>query len=357
MKRWFPAIVSLFLALPLFAAPRSWKQLAEDAISQHDYNTAAVYYRKWMEADPTDATSLYNLSCCEAVLRRPEEAMHALTMASEAGWNDSVYTMQDSDLACLHERDDFKALLSQMARHVKSRYGGYVHDICPQERLGDYLIVLPEAYDSTVRYPLIILLHGLGASPEEFAEVGAFINKHDYIYAVPRGPYTARDTDGKGFSHFRERDDPSDTLRGVTAAADWVVRVADDVAKHYPVADTTFWLVGFSQGAGLAHLVAAYYPTRVAGYCAHAGFFVKGAISSDQLAAEARAGVRVLLTHGKDDPNVPLAEGINAFNQLKQAGVDVTMEQMDILHHFPPEVGAKVANWLKMKMEKSAIKK
>jgi predicted esterase len=255
-------------------------------------------------------------------------------------------------LELLRSRDDFQTLLSEIARNARTRHGGYTGHVCLQERVGEYLMVLPEEYDPAKRYPLVILLHGYGSSPEQFAQVTAFINTRDYIYALPQGPYTARDSDGKGFSYFRERDDFSEDVNSVTAAADWIVGVADDVAKRYPVADSTFWLVGFSQGGALAHITAAYHPARVAGYCAHGGYFVKNAISPQQLADEARAGVKALLTHGKDDASVPLLEGVYAFNLLKQAGVDATLEQMDVPHVFTAEVGLRVGEWLKEKMGK-----
>ena len=352
VKRAFLTMAAFLFAFSLFAAPKSWKRQAMDAIMQGDYKTAAAHYRKWVEADPTDAVSLYNLACCEAILKRPDEAMRALRMSSEAGWSDSLHTAEDPDLESLRSRDDFKALLSDIARNARTRHGGYTGHVCRQERVGEYLMVLPEDYDPSRRYPLVILLHRHGSSPEEFAPVTGFINTRDYIYALPQGPYTARDSDGKGFGYFRERDDFSEDVSSVAAAADWVVRVADDVARRYPVADSTFWLIGFSQGGALAHITAAYHPTRVAGYCAHGGYFVKNAISPEQLAAEARAGVKVLLTHGKEDAAVPLMEAVYAMNLLRQAGVDATLEQMDVPHRFTAEVGLKVNEWLKDKMGK-----
>ena len=350
MKRFIPIIVSLVFALPLFAAPKSWKQQAMDAIMKGDYKTAAVHYRKWVEADPGDAVSLYNLACCEAQLQRPDAAIRALRLATEAGWSDSLHTAEDPDLEPLRTRDDFKALLNDIAYKARTRHGGYTVHVCMQERAGDYLLILPEDYDPTKRYPLVILLHGHGSSPDEFAKVTSFINTHDFIYALPQGPYGARDSDGKGFSHLRERDDFSDDVNSAPLTADWIVRVADDMAKRYPIADSTFWIVGFSQGGALAHITAAYHPTRVKGYCAHGGYFIRGAISPEQLANEAKAGVKALLTHGNDDVAVPLLEGIYAFNLLKQAGVDVTLEQMDVPHRFTAEVGLKVNDWLKEKM-------
>lgn len=316
-------------------------------MGQGDHETAAVYYRKWVEADPNDAAALYNLACCEARLQRSVEALDVLRQAGAAGWSDSANSAEDPDLATLREQHDFQKLLSEFAANARSRYDGFLHHACLQQRMGDYLVVLPVNFDPTLRYPLVILLHGHGSSPEKFAHVAATIDTCNFIFAVPRGAYMARYTDGSGYSHERERDNAADSLRGLVQAADWVVTVADDVAGRYPIVDSTFWVVGFSQGAALAHTVAAYHPSRVAGYCAHSGYFVERAVSPEHLAAEKAAGIRVLLTHGRQDPVIPLADGIDAFNRLQKAGVDVTMIQMDVLHRFPAEVGVVVGKWLR----------
>lgn len=352
MRRFIIIMIVLLSACSLFAAPKSWRQMAVDAIMAGDYKTAAEHYRKWVEADPTDAVSLYNLACCEAKLERPDDAMRALKMAADAGWSDSLHTAEDPDLESLRARDDFKSLLSEIAHNASMQHGGYTNHVCVQERAGEYLIILPDEYDTGKRYPLVVLLHGYGSSPEDFAKAATYINTHDYIYALPQGAYVARDSEGKGFSHLRERADFSEDEASLILAADWVTRVADDVRKRYPVEDSTFWLVGFSQGGALAHATAAYHPTRVAGYCAHGGYFVKNSINRPLLEAERKAGVKALLTHGVEDAAVPLMEAIYAFNLLKQAGIDAEIEQLNVQHQFTPEVGLKVNDWLKKTMAK-----
>ncbi|RPH95185.1 hypothetical protein EHM69_05245 [candidate division KSB1 bacterium] len=336
----------------LFAEPKSWKQTAQDAIMSGDYQTAVTYYKKWTEADPGDAVSLYNLACCYSILKQPDSAMVVLRKAAAAGWSDAGHTAEDPDLESLRSLADFKTVLEDIARNSRMRHGGYTSHLCMQQRVGEYLVVLPDEYDPAKRYPLVILLHGYGQAPEKAAEWIPLISTREYIYAIPQGPYIARDSEGKGFSHLRERDDYSEDASGAPVTADWIVRTADDVMKRYPVADSTFRLIGFSQGGAMAHVTAAYYPSRVKGYCAHGGYIIKNAITPAQLVAEKTAGVKVLITHGKEDPAVGLEEAAYASNMLKQAGLDVTFYMVEGAHKFTAETGLKISEWLKEKMGK-----
>ncbi|HEY3295066.1 MAG TPA: PHB depolymerase family esterase [bacterium] len=345
----FLLLSALLFSLAAFAAPQSYKQIAEDAIKRGDIAKATEFYRKWTEADPTDATSLYNLACCYALAKHPDEALAALQRAAAAGWSDAGHTSEDPDLESLRTRKDFQSVLEQIAGNASSRSGGYIVHSCAQERLGEYVVVLPDSYDPNRKYELLILLHGYGQSPQEFAKAAQMINTEDFIYAVPQGPYTALDSDGKSYCFLRELENYREDTASIAQAASWVMHVADDVMTRYPIADKRVWLAGFSQGAALAHITAARYPERIAGYAAHGGYIIKGAISDKQLAAEKTQKVRVLITHAEDDPAVAYMEGVYASNMLKQSGLNVTFTQLGTGHAFDSAVCAKIADWLKAK--------
>jgi phospholipase/carboxylesterase len=332
-----------------FAAPQSYKQIAGDALQKGDYATATEYLKKWTEADPTDAVSLYNLACCHAIAKHPDEAMATLQKAAEAGWSDSTHTVEDPDLESLRTRADFHKTIVLIARNASFRSGGYIVQTCAQERTGEYLVILPDEYDPNRKYPLIVLLHGYGQSPQEFAKVAALINSHDFIYVVPQGAYTALDSDGKGYSHLRELGSYGEDTSSITQAADWVIRVADDAIKRYPIEGRRIYLIGFSQGAALAHITAALYPTRIAGYAAHGGYVIKGAITERALADEKAQHIRVLVTHSLTDPSVAYMEGVYASNMLKQAGVQVTFAQIGEGHTLDSAVAEKISAWLRTK--------
>lgn len=348
MKRPFLLLMPtlIFLCVTGFAAPQSYKQIAEQALLEGNRAKAIEYYEKWVEADPTDAVSLYNLACCYALDGHGADAMRALTKAAEAGWSDSTHALTDRDLGTLHKDKEFVPILNRMAANARQRSEGYTSNVVVQERLGRYVVILPDDYNPAQAYPLVVLLHGYGESPEQFADVAKYINPRGYLYIVPEGPYTALDSEGKGFSYLRELDNYQEDPASAVPAAEWIIRAADDAMQRYAIEGKKFYLIGFSQGAALAHITAARYPERIAGYAAHGGYLIRNTITKDELAKEKKSGVRILITHGQDDAAVAAEEGIYANNMLKDSGLDVTFEMLPVAHVYSAEVGRRVGEWL-----------
>ena len=66
-----------------------------------------------VELDPENAISHYNLACSLALKNRSSEALAALRMALERGYDDFDWLMKDNDLLSLHDNPAFSALLSE----------------------------------------------------------------------------------------------------------------------------------------------------------------------------------------------------------------------------------------------------
>ncbi len=66
-----------------------------------------------VELDPDNAISHYNLACSLALKNRAAEALAALRMALERGYDDFDWLMKDNDLLSLHQNPAFSALVSE----------------------------------------------------------------------------------------------------------------------------------------------------------------------------------------------------------------------------------------------------
>jgi len=55
----------------------------------------------------------YNLACSLALLKRPDEALHALEKAIALGYDDVEYLLKDPDLASLRQSPELRRLLEQ----------------------------------------------------------------------------------------------------------------------------------------------------------------------------------------------------------------------------------------------------
>lgn len=126
-----------------------------------------------------------------------------------------------------------------------------------------YSLYIPNSYDNSKSYPLIILLHGLGGNPNQIISYKGIITEAEnrgYILAAPygyneRGWYGSRGNgkDGIGFG----KDNDPDNL-GELSEKD-VLNVLKIMKKEFSVNPNQIYLLGHSMGgAGALHLASTY---------------------------------------------------------------------------------------------------
>jgi len=80
---------------------------------QGKYDQAEQRIRFALRLVPHDVASHYNLACALARQGKADDALAALSRAVELGYNDRNHMAGDGDLASLHERPEFKALVDK----------------------------------------------------------------------------------------------------------------------------------------------------------------------------------------------------------------------------------------------------
>ena len=65
---------------------------------------------------PNDSNILYNAACVYGLLGKKKDALEAVKRAIDAGYHNLDWIARDSDLACLHEEEEFKRLLAGAGR-------------------------------------------------------------------------------------------------------------------------------------------------------------------------------------------------------------------------------------------------
>jgi phospholipase/carboxylesterase len=128
-------------------------------------------------------------------------------------------------------------------------------------------------------------------------------------------------------------------------------RVADCIAreKQRGVAAGRVVLAGFSQGGAVALYTGLRYPERLAGILAMSCYLP----FPETLAAEksaAKADVPILMCHGRSDPVVPIAMGLEARADLKANGYAPQWHDYPMQHAVCMEEIADVARWLKLRL-------
>lgn len=105
----------------------STKRVAAEDLKQYGQATRHIAAKEWAAAVtlltsvadkyPSQSNLNYNLACCLAQLKKPEEAVARLRRAVDAGWTNSQHAKSDKDLESLQTRKDFQDLLARMDKN------------------------------------------------------------------------------------------------------------------------------------------------------------------------------------------------------------------------------------------------
>jgi phospholipase/carboxylesterase len=105
------------------------------------------------------------------------------------------------------------------------------------------------------------------------------------------------------------------------------------------------FLLGFSQGAGMALGAALHRPGLVAGVAFLSGLVVEQMIP--QGAPEELRTLSVLMTHGRQDPLIPIAQGRASRALLEKLPVRLRYREYEMGHEISEECLAEVQAWLR----------
>ncbi len=196
--------------------------------------------------------------------------------------------------------------------------------------------------------PLVILLHGWGASGGDLVPLGDVMGAPPGTrFVFPEGPLSLDMASGGGrawwlidvdrmnqdFLNGRPRNLSKEVPEGLADARAAIVRLLDELRSAFGVPLEKFVLGGFSQGAMLACDVALRTELPLAGLALLSGTV----LARDEWLPlmPKRKGLRVLQSHGTGDPMLPffLAEQLRDF--LSDAGLEVEWVGFQGGHEIP----------------------
>jgi thioredoxin 1 len=190
---------------------------------------------------------------------------------------------------------------------------------------------------------LLLLLHGYGADERDLGGLLRYLDPEGrFVTVLPRGPVAAP----PGFSWYDMAGaDPQDIADGFAEALAAIDDLLDAACEEHGMKREEAVVGGFSQGAGLA-LVLALGPSerpRPAGVLAMSPFVAPGLLQVD---VEGAKGVAVLLQHGTDDPMVPVAGTRQLAQALSDAGVPIVFAEYPMGHEVALESVQQAQGWL-----------
>ena len=207
-----------------------------------------------------------------------------------------------------------------------------------------YLVIQPEGYSPEAEYPLVLLLHGFGASMNDLAGLCPAIDVEGYLYACPNAPLPFQLGPGHvGYGWMPPRGDG--TAEDVKRAEDLLETFFDEVMEQYRVPPGRVVLMGFSQGGAMTYRCGLPRPDKFAGLVALSASMSDPEELKDRLPSE--RSQPIFIAHGTYDElaSVERARDTRAF--LEAQGYLPDYKEYPMGHEISQEVLDDLAPWIK----------
>jgi polyhydroxybutyrate depolymerase len=180
-----------------------------------------------------------------------------------------------------------------------------------------YRLAVPDGNVPTRAAPLLILLHGYGASgsvQELYFRMTRETNARGILYAIPDGTLDV------AMRRFWNATDACCNF-GSSAVDDvaYLDAIIDDVSARYAVDPRRIFLIGHSNGGFMAHRMACARSARIAGVVSLAG-----ATYADAARCTPSEPVAVLQVHGTNDVTIQYTGGTNVVAAYPGAATSVS---------------------------------
>jgi len=194
--------------------------------------------------------------------------------------------------------------------------------------------------------PLLLAIHGYRQPPQSMLDYAVSVAPEGAIVLAPEGPSAfygprvreraiGRRVDYGWIADPRRPDSEARNRSLITGAI-------EHAAGRHALDRERAWLLGFSQGVGVAMDFAVHHRERVAGVVGLAG----GVPPHGRPALDRLAGLPLLWVTASKDPDYPPDYEAELLSRLREAGAAVEALELDAGHDVLEPARAAVRSWL-----------
>lgn len=290
---------------------------------QGDYQGAAKTFLKIINYNIDDVDAYYKLSCCYARLQNPEYAGNFLVMAVNAGFTNFSIIKNEESYQDIRSNELFARTIKEVLDYGEN-YGQTVYNEVKVMVKSRYF--LPNDYDSTKKYHLLIGLHGYGGTAEDFVIINKWLNAENFIVVIPEAPYLKDEIRTKKLGYSWDFRFNNQELWKTTdpAVMDYIMNVYSYFNNHYNIDKN--YLLGFSQGAAYAYATGIKNSDKIDAVIACGGRFpdikkYPWFLSEEDLVAGKET--RICIIHGDNDLVIDYKKSLKAKRLLSRYDYDV----------------------------------
>jgi phospholipase/carboxylesterase len=174
-----------------------------------------------------------------------------------------------------------------------------------------YRTYLPAQYEAKYPYPLVVFFHPEGGTAEAAVSLAPKLSDRNLIAIGVESPRLAGGLTGTWDGS--NLDDIEDD----------VVKAIEQTARQYHVHSERIYFAGIGDGARTAYRLGFRMADRIAGICALNGPYPTAEANRPLFQLPAARKLKVLISHGMQNLQCPVAQADRAFRLLYAAGTNV----------------------------------
>ncbi len=205
-------------------------------------------------------------------------------------------------------------------------------------------ILLPE-HSTAERHPALIMLHGRGADEEDLLGLAPYLDDR-FLIISPRAPRPF--ASNGGFTWYDVGTIGVPDAATFASSYDLLNRLITDAVAGYPIDPGQIFLFGFSMGTVMSYALALTKPGFFRGVAANSGYVPEG--TSLALQWNNLAGTDFFITHGTEDPVIPIEAARHARALFERSTATVMYREYPMGHQISDESFADVNAWLTRKL-------
>jgi phospholipase/carboxylesterase len=207
----------------------------------------------------------------------------------------------------------------------------------------DYVFVRAKGYRAGEAYPLIVLLHGFGASMYDLADLSPAIDAEGYLYAFPNAPYTVQLGYGQtGYSWRSDRPGVEPPAPGTPTVEQLLNSFFEELLARDGIERGRVVLGGFSQGGGLTLAYGLPRPETFAGLICLSGLLRPAEI----LNLPTQPSQRIFIAHGVYDQMIDVEVSRKAREFLDEHRYAAEYHEYPMAHQISAEELDDLRPWL-----------
>ena len=202
-----------------------------------------------------------------------------------------------------------------------------------------YLIKKPKY--NTNKSPLVFLLHGFGSNEQDLFSFSRFLDQDATIVSL-RAPIMIYPNSYAWYNIYYSGSVKSYDKEAAKLIRDKLINEMDYFISKHDCDPNRITLIGFSQGAILAHAIAQN--SNIKNLIALSGY-----VDEELISFEKTNNLSIYISHGKDDEVIPFEESFKTNKLLDDNNVKYEFKTFDQGHGVNSENLKSFLDWLENK--------